>query len=264
MKYLRIFSLCLQHVFEYRARAFIYFLMSLINPIILIFYWQSTNSSGNNQTGWNISEINSYYLLLIIATGILIAHIEEEVGIIDIKEGRLTQFLLRPFPYYAIKFIDESSFRLLRGFYSITAIILISVFMNVLITVTHQPEIFFMSIVVAILAYILSFTFKITIALIAFWITDIWGIFEIIDVAIIVLAGNIMPLEFFPIWLKNIAMTLPFSYMTYFPIIAFQGKLEISQILQVIFIQLIWIGSLIVIYKILWTNGIKKFTGIGQ
>lgn len=262
MRYLRIFFLYFQRVFEYRMRAFIYFVMSLVNPLILIMFWQGASANGRND--WSGHEITSYYLLLIVATGLLLAHIEHEVGINDIKEGGLTSYLLKPFSYYMFMFMTEISFRILRSIYSITAIVIISYVLKVFITVSNDPYILALSLLIAALAFILSFTFKITMALIAFWITDIWGIFEIFEVAIIVLAGNIMPIEFYPEWLKNIALTLPFSYMTYFPIVAFQGRLSIEQLTHVIGAQLIWIGIFALLYKIMWANGIKKFTGVGQ
>src|SRR3989338_261262 len=125
MRYLRIFSLYCQRMLEYRMRAFVYFLMSLVNPLILILFWQGTSTSA--RSGWSSQEITSYYLLLIVATGLLIAHIETEVGVEDIKEGGLTPYLLKPFSYYLFKFMTEISFRLLRSMYSIGAIIFLSI-----------------------------------------------------------------------------------------------------------------------------------------
>lgn len=264
MRYYRILMLYFNQVFQYRARAFVYFLMSLVNPFILIFFWKSVSASQSIAFGIKISDINSYYLLLIIATGLLIAHIEEEVGVEDIKEGQLSQFLLKPFSYFVGKFMLELTFRLMRSIFSIVAVIIMILGFGIAIQFTHDPAIIFFSLIIALLAFILSFVFKMTIALIAFWIDEIHGIFEIIEVALIVLAGNIMPIAFFPGLLKPIALSLPFSYMVYFPVIAIQGKLNVPELFQVVGIQIVWIIVFSVLYNIMWSHGIKKFTGIGQ
>ncbi len=258
MRYFRVFILYINNVLEYRARAFVYFLMSLINPLILIIFWRSINA------GLTANDVNSYYLLFIIASGLLIAHIEVEVAIEDIKQGGLTPFLLKPFSYFTLKFMLELAYRLMRSSFSFIAVIIISWGFGIFIQISHDPVVILLSLLIAVFAFILSFVFKMTLALLAFWIEEIRGIFEISDVALIVLAGNIMPIHLYPIWLKNIAFTLPFSYMIYFPIIAIQGKLELFQLVEVIGAQCIWIFILGVLYKLMWISGIKKFTGIGQ
>lgn len=258
MRYIRVFILYMNNVLEYRARAFVYFLMSLINPIILIIFWRSVNTSFSG------TDIDSYYMLLIIATGLLIAHIEFEVGVVDIKQGGLSPYLLKPFSYIALQFLLELAYRLMRSSFSVVAVIIISVGFGMFIQISNNPVVLFLSLLIAFLAYVLSFFYKITLALIAFWIEEIQGIFEISDVALIVLAGNVMPISLYPVILKNIALVLPFSYMIYFPVIAIQGKLPVLQLMQIIGIQCIWIFIFWVLYKIMWTNGIKKFSGIGQ
>lgn len=135
---------------------------------------------------------------------------------------------------------------------------------KITLTLSHNPSILIMSFFIATLAFMLCYLFKMIISLLAFWVTDIWGIFELVEVTLVIFAGNIMPIDLFPIWLQRIATTLPFSYMVYFPVIAFQGRLTVYQLTNVIAIQLVWIVVLAFLYKILWINGIKKFSGVSQ
>ena len=73
-----------------------------------------------------------------------------------------------------------------------------------------------------------------------------------------------MPIDLFPPLMQKIALATPFPYMVYYPLVAFQGKLSIFELLKVISVQAIWLAALLLVYKWMWRSGIKKFTGIGQ
>lgn len=84
------------------------------------------------------------------------------------------------------------------------------------------------------------------------------------EVASLVLGGIAMPLTFYPDLLAKISYALPISYFIYFPVVALQGKLSWVEMVRVIMIQLVWVGLLYGIFRVMWKHGIKKFTAIGQ
>jgi ABC-2 type transport system permease protein len=85
-----------------------------------------------------------------------------------------------------------------------------------------------------------------------------------VEAVILVFAGMLMPLEFLPPAIRQIAFSLPFSYIIYFPLVAFQGKLTAMESVRTIGIQVVWIVILLGIYQLLWKKGIRLFTGLGQ
>jgi ABC-2 type transport system permease protein len=113
-------------------------------------------------------------------------------------------------------------------------------------------------------AYLLSFTMKMILGSIAFWVIDIRGVFQVFDMITWIFAGYVVPLNIFPQPLQQIAYALPFSYIIYFPITAFQGKLNSLQLVGIIAMQLIWIALLFGLYQFMWRKGVRKFTGVGQ
>lgn len=117
---------------------------------------------------------------------------------------------------------------------------------------------------IGIMAYFISFIFKMIVGLSALWIIDYGGLQQLTIVIQMVFAGFVIPIQFFHPILKNIANILPFSYMIYYPVLAMQGKLVGMELLRVIGIQILWLGILILLYKKMWKVGIRMFTGIGQ
>ncbi|MDO8609320.1 MAG: ABC-2 family transporter protein [bacterium] len=265
MRYFRILLLHFQRVFEHRMRSFVWFLVSLYNPLIYILFWKGAFLVNNGViNNWTMSSMTSYFFLLTIIASTLMAHIEEDVCLRDIQEGQLTQYLLKPFSYFLLKFFEEMHYRLLQGGYGLLLLIVLTLIFGPFIIITHNITVILFAVVIAILAYLLSFIFKMTIGFIAFWTVDIMGVFLFVDIVLSIFTGLIVPIEFLFHPLNIIARFLPFSYMIYYPVLAFQGKLSILELFNIAIIQLIWIIFFTIIYQIMWKKGIKKFSGVSQ
>jgi ABC-2 type transport system permease protein len=114
------------------------------------------------------------------------------------------------------------------------------------------------------MAYMISFTFKMIIGIIALWTTDTRGLQQLVDVIIILFAGYIVPVNLLPGILEKIAYFSPFPYMVYFPVIAVQGKLSFYSLFSVIGIQAIWLIVLVLAFLKIWRRGLKRFTDLGH
>lgn len=263
MRYLKIFFLHIEHIFEYRSRSVVWFLISLINPMMLLLFWRGAISA-NHGVGTTLPYITSCYLLLVVGGALLTAHVEEDVANIDIHEGHLSQYLIRPFPYFWFKFFEEIPYRLLQGGYGIIVCALAFLVFGNLFELPTDPFVLFLCLVITVMAYFLSFYFKMLVGMAAFWIQDIGGLYQLIDILMLVFAGFLVPLEMFPAYLAKISFILPFSYMVYFPVVAFQGKLSILTMLNIIGAQCTWMIIFMVLYFVMWRGGIRKFTAAGQ
>ncbi len=263
MRYVRIFFLHFQYVFEQRGKSFVWLLVSLINPFILLIYWRAALRT-NNIYGWSLSSLSTYYFLLIIAAAMLMSHIDEAVSEEDISEGRLVTYIIKPFSYFWYNFIREIPWRLLQGFFGIFSCVLFFMAFGNFISISWTLNTAVFTLIVLALAYLLSFTFKIFIGLLAFWLTDISGFYQVIEIVMLVMAGYILPLDAMNSSLRLIANLSPFPFMIYYPVLTLQGKLGIYDLLSVIYRQIFWIMIFAVAYKITWNKGLKKFTGLGQ
>ena len=180
MKHLRIFALHAQHVFQYRLRNFIWFLNSLINPLVLLLFWKGVLKPGETQNGWTNESIQSYYLLLIVGSSLLIHHVELMVAYYEIKQGNLTQSLLRPYSHLKLRLISESPWRFIQAFYGFISLALLYVLFDFKITISQDSSTLFTAFIIAVLAFFLSFIFKMVIGLIAFWLTNLDGLLEML------------------------------------------------------------------------------------
>ena len=265
IRYFKIFLLHFQLTLEVKSLSFVWFLSSLLTPLLMLIFWSgATAAQGGSILSWSYSSFATYYLLVALAGSLFVAHIEEDVATKDINRGELSVYLLRPMPYYGFKFINELPWRVLQGCFAFISIFLVFLFAPHLIRITNSPLLLFLAILMMIFAYLTSFSFKMCLGLIAFWFTEISGLMQITEIILTLCGGVIVPLVFLPPGLKLLFDILPFSYMVYYPIIALLGKLSYQSELTIIGIQMVWMCLFGLLYKFLWNSGRRKFTALGR
>lgn len=265
MRYFRIFLLHFQEAFENRGTSFVWILLSIIGPLIGLSYWIAVyHSQKGSIVGWELSSVTSYYFLLIVAGGFLIAHREFVVAERDIHEGNLASFLLKPFSYFWNNFFGELPWRIHQGVLGIIVVFIFSQVFGSFLQVTSSPLILALAFLSFVLGLLLSFVFKMILGLTAFWLTDFRGLQNIVEIMILIFAGFIMPLDFYPHALRVVADVLPFASMVYYPVSVLQGNFTVMESIQVVFMQIIWISLLVGLYKLMWNKGIRGFTSVGQ
>ena len=230
MQFFKIMFLHFEGIFEHRFRSLIWFLIPVVNVLPMILFW-TTAIQNNPNISWSMKSLNSYYLMLIIAMSMLISHIEEDVAETDIKQGELSRYLLKPFPYYWIKLFEEIPYRILQGLYGIGLFLLFSLVFSNFFQINLNSGIIFFGLVSSALAFLLSFTFKMIVGYTAFWMTDNRSVAEAVYILTIILAGQVVPLDLFPSQLRGIVTLLPFASMIYFPVVIFLGKVTLEEFL---------------------------------
>lgn len=240
-------------------------IVALIPPFIIYLYWRSALASNNGViAGWNLSTISSYYFMLIVASSVVLAHIEEPVSKQDIQEGQLTRFILKPLPYFQFNLFTEVPYRILQGGFSLIALFLFVLVFGLSFAISTDPYVLLLATIITLLGFLICFTFKMIIGISALWLTDVGGFYQLLDGIMFVFGGFLLPLSLLPGGIALISYILPFSYMIYFPIVAFQGTQPILELYRIIGIQLLWFLGFLLLYMWLFKKGLKKFSGVGQ
>lgn len=265
MRYVRIFLIHFEDAIVDRSRSFVWFLIALINPLMLLLFWRGAILEKPEAYGqWNVPSVVSYYFLLIIAGAFLQVHIDEKIAYTDIQQGALANYLTRPFSYLVWNFFIELPYRIIQGSFGIMVFLIGSAVIGHIIAIANDPMVLFLAIIVVLLGFLISFLFKMILGLSALWTTDFSGLTNFIEVVTLVLGGFILPIHLFPQLLQRISFGFPFVYMFYFPIIAVMGRLGITELLQLIATQFVWVMGLGLMYRFVWNRGIRLFTAIGQ
>ena len=114
---------------------------------------------------------------------------------------------------------------------------------------------FFVSIVLAV---VVSLGFRILYNSAAFWLVDIRGVVTLSLTVSLFFSGMILPLTFFPSWLRAIAHALPFASIVQTPIDIWLGKHQGPALVGIIAIQAVWAIVLLGLGRVTLRFGSRK------
>ena len=97
----------------------------------------------------------------------------------------------------------------------------------------------------------------------AFWITKMSAVMQAYAVAALFLSGFIAPLSLFPPIVQTLASVLPFRWALAFPVELGLGRLTPDQVATGFAAQLVWIGIALVLLRVAWRAGIRRYSAVG-
>jgi ABC-2 type transport system permease protein len=107
-------------------------------------------------------------------------------------------------------------------------------------------------------ALILSCALANLLAISMMWTVVGDGAWHLTGAAIWLLIGMIVPLPFFPDWVQPLLSMLPFGMMVDMPFRLYVGHLPPGAVFELLALQLLWAGSLIVLGRALLQLGLRR------
>ncbi len=174
-----------------------------------------------------------------------------------VRTGDIAMEMLRPYDYpLRMLFTDFGSIT----FYFITAVLplytlIFLIFNPILPTTLSQVVLFVIS---AILGYFIRYCIELTFGLFTFWLVETGGVEDVFYFSISLFSGSVVPLWFFPDWLEQLAMYLPFQGIYFVPNSIFVGQLTGQALFMALFTQVAWLAVCYALLRFVWAKASMK------
>ncbi len=246
----------------YRASAFIWMLTDVVHCLVMPLVWLSAYNGREAIGGYNPGEMVTYYVAMAFVSNFVISHLMWDLAW-EIKEGVLSQWLLRPMPIVWMLFARNLSWRALRMvlFVPVAGLALLYYSSFTTLSGLNLGWAFWLSV---LLGHLVSFWVAYALACLAFWLQEVQSVFSVYYAPMLLLSGWVAPIGLMPGWLQALAVVMPFRYTTAVPVEIAVGKLTGEAMLFQMGIQLLWIGVASVLATILWRLGIRQYSGVGM
>ena len=114
-----------------------------------------------------------------------------------------------------------------------------------------------------LLGILLNFFIFYCVALIGFWLTDVDKLFGTVNIVVVVISGGVFPMDIFGNAAEMMVNILPFGYTTQFPVNIINGRFGVERVLLGFTGQLIWLLLFMLISRIMWSRGLKRYVAVG-
>jgi ABC-2 type transport system permease protein len=212
--------------------------------------------------GFTVKEMITY-LLIGYLFQVMVRNFLADVIARDIKNGTLSMYLIQPMSYFSFVLIKEIGRISVATILSMLSQLLVILLFYQQIIFNFNPLYLATIFIMLIFAFLSELLISYLIGLIAFWTDEVEGIYSTTNSLKKFFSGGFFPLNLLPHTFLTISFLLPFAYSFYVPTQLYLNKLSIQQGFQGLFIQLIWIGILLAVIKLVWNAGIKRYEGVG-
>lgn len=250
----------------YKGSVYLFILCGLFGSLINYYLWKAVYGSAGGGVigGLTVSEMVIYVFMTYVTRMVANVSINEEVSF-DVVKGTVANNLIKP--------IDYRMSIIFKGFgYSMYNFVMPAVFVWIGVEIYRAKVLclpftgwvnlllYVLSMMLSLLIYLL---FDFCFGLIAFFTTYIFGLQMIESAVLSFLTGQLIPLTFFPDTVQKVFNFLPFSSMTYAPVMIYLGKFQGSELAFVLLRQVIWVVLLYVIGSLIWKRVTKRLIVLG-
>jgi ABC-2 type transport system permease protein len=205
----------------------------------------------------------SYYLLVTIVDALTAVNEDDWQIAADIKDGNISQFLLKPIDYLVYRLCLFLSGRF--TYIAVTAIPLVLFILCLSKYFVLPPNLTALGcfIVSVFLTALLQFFTSYAMAMLAFWVLEVSTFIFILYAFEYIASGHLFPLDILPKGIERVLYYLPFPYQLYFPVSVYMGKSSGIELLRGLIIQIFWVAFAYAMARFAWNRGLKKYSAVG-
>lgn len=256
--HLDIIKFNFQQELAYPIEIVAYIIRRLLSLGFLILFWLAISST--NTDLFNFRQIISYFLiaqgvedLTFTSTGGWDRDIRKMV-----KTGLLSNYLIKPINILRFWFTSYVGRRT-----TITIWGLLTLFVGIYL---YPPQnigaipLFFIALILTAMA---GAGLNLLVGIVAFYSPEAGGISNVVDHVTNIFSGHVIPLNYFPGLIKQVAFLSPFPVLTYFPVtILQQGDFD-KDTFTMLGLSLFWAVVLLILGNLSWKRALRNYDGVG-
>ncbi len=269
-KYLYVLQIALSERLVYRTDFFLSTLMRLAPMITTILLWRAIyhvadGGEEKSYDGLTYHNIVAYYLLTFVSRAFssmpgLAAGIAR-----DVREGTIQKYLIQPIDQINYLLMTRMAHKLV--YYGVAAAPFALAFYLCRGFFGGWPDPIMLAggIASLVMAFFLGFFFEVAIGLVSFWFLEISSLLFVVMSLNYFLSGHMVPLDLLPATLRTVLECLPFQYLAYFPARVLLGKSDLTpaELGRGLLFQFAWIVFFIVLSRVLYRRGLRRYSAFG-
>jgi ABC-2 type transport system permease protein len=244
-------------ILAYSAWVWMELFVQLITMVVFVSFWRAIYTTTDTIAGLELQQTLNYILLARIFSPLLHTSVIYYFGRL-LRDGQIEIELLRPLDFQWQRYSSRLGEIVVDMLISVP-VLLVAIFAFGLQLPT-DPLRWLAFIVVALLGHTAVFCFDWALGCVSFYSTEIWGISLMRYSIGLFFSGLFLPLAMMPGWLQTLVNTLPFAQALYVPVALLSGITPLSDVPQLILIQLAWLVAMFVLSRYIFGIAVRKVT----
>jgi ABC-2 type transport system permease protein len=260
----RLIGLVPRSEWAYRPRVAATGFVIVTQVFLYVLLWRALyRGSGQSVVGLDVSQAITYSVLAtLMGTGrVILEGASQETAQSKIRDGSVVFWFVRPLAarrYCAWRGLGESLYA--------TAWLLGGLAVGALFGLVAFPPSGSAD-AVTVLSYALGqvvfYQISLLVDLTSFWTITSFGVNRLAAFAQLLLSGGLIPLWFFPGWIRAVADCLPFAATINIPVSLYTGRIAVANSLPYLAEQVLWCVLLTVLGRLMWRSAARRLLVLG-
>ena len=257
-KYWRHAALAIQETIAYRVSYLVNIFGNAVFYVVIFMVWNAVYRGNPLIAGFDWESMKGYLIVSLCMSALVAGSSEFRISR-QIRSGNIIVELLRPVDYQKATLAITVGNALSEGL----VVVLFGLVFALVAGLTRMPAdlaTWLLFIVSVLLSFLTKFLIVYVFSLVCFWTTSLMGVSWLRRGLTDFFSGALIPLSFFPDWLRTLADWLPFRSIVYVPASIFIGRLQGRELWLVFAQNLIWIVALWFLAKLVWSIAMRRVT----
>ena len=265
-KYWHVVNVGIQNTLVYRANFLFRSSFALIPLLATLYLWRAIyegRGQGAEVAGYTLAKMISYYLIITIVDALTAVTDDDWQIAADIKDGHISQFLLKPIDYLTYRLCLFGAGRLVYSAVAALPVTLFILYHRRYFYVPDSLEVWGWFLLSLCLTGLLQFFISYTMALLAFWVLEVSTFIFLLFALEYLAGGHLFPLDILPPRLTSLLNLTPFPYQLFFPVSIYLEQITETERWRGLFIQAAWVVATYLLARWTWRRGIRRYAAVG-
>ena len=265
-KYWHVINIGIQNNLTYRVNFLFRTVFGFVPLLATIYLWRAIyrgKAPGADVGAYSLAQMTSYYLIVTIVDVLTSVNEDDWQIAADIKDGNISQFLLKPIDYLTYRLCLFFSVRLIYLEVAAIPLGLLIYSLHNYYTLPDDPAALGCFLLSVLLTGLLQFFTSFAMAMLAFWVLEVSTFIFILFAFEYLASGHLFPLDILPRTLEKALFYTPFPYQMYFPVSIYMGRTSGTEMLHGLAIQALWVVAAYFMARFAWARGIRRYSAVG-
>lgn len=262
-KYFIIIKMSVQGTLQYRFNFFTSVITQLFIWLTFVYLWARIYSEGKTIGDYSLKEMVTYFTITSFISLFINAGLTWRVGD-EVKEGELTNYLIKPISYCWNNFSTELGKAIINIAYITPILLVIGFLARDYFMAPAGPFASVLFLGSLALSFLINFLIFYSIGISVFKLNNYSGVFFIWQTIVGFMGGAYIPLNLLPNWLIKLGDFMPFRFISFYPISYYLGRISFGDYAVGLAVAAGWVVVLIMVSKLIWYLGARKYEAYGR
>lgn len=264
-----ILRICLEERLVYRGDFALGTLMRFLPIVTQIFLWSAifqANPGTTELAGYTYENFVAYYLLSMVSRAFSSMPGLASGVARQIRDGEIKKFLIQPVDLLGFLLLARVAHKL--AYYSVALAPFALVFFlcqraGYFTEVPGEAGTVAAYVLSLVLCFLLGYFMEVAMGLLGFWFMEIGSLLFVYMLLTFFLSGHMFPLDMLGEPWRTMVEVSPLQYLAYFPSAVFLGKITGPELARGLWMEGGWVLFFIVVSRVLYHLGVKRYAGYG-